>query len=123
MLAGLISMVLYLLIKGEVKQTVNEVRLGEHRWAGIIAASVCGSYLALLFWLAGFKYVDASVASVLNETSNIFIVLMAWLFLKEPLTKRKVAGATMTFAGVIIFLGLIESFICSLEPYFYQYLR
>ena len=63
--------------------------------------------MALLFWLAGFKYANASVASVLNETASIFIVLMAWLFLKEELSIRKVVGIIMTFSGVLIFLGLI----------------
>jgi len=62
----------------------------------------------MLFWLGGFKYANASVASVLNETANMFIVLMAWLFLKEKLTRRKVVGALLTFFGVVLFLGLIH---------------
>jgi len=107
MLAGLLGMCLYLLIRGQVRQTIVEVTQGQHRWAAIIAGSVFGSYLALLFWLAGFKYTDASIASVLNETANIFIVLLAWVFLKESLTKRKALGIALTFIGVIIFLGLI----------------
>jgi DME family drug/metabolite transporter len=60
----------------------------------------------MLFWLGAFKYADASVASVLNETANIFIVIMAWLFLKEELTKRKIVGVSLTFTGVLVFLGL-----------------
>ena len=108
MVAGLLGMVLYFLILGQIKQTINEISQGSHRWWTIVAGSVFGSYLALLFWLAGFKYTDASVASVLNETANIFIVLMAWLFLKEPLTIRKIAGVVLTFFGVLIFLGLIR---------------
>lgn len=107
MIAGLFGMLLYLMLRGQLGQTFNEVRHGTHRWWGILAASVFGSYLALLFWLAGFKYANASVASVLNETASIFIVLMAWLFLKEELSVRKVVGIGMTFSGVIIFLGLV----------------
>jgi len=108
MLAGLFGMWLYLAIRGQVRRSINEITQGQHRWWAIIAGSIFGSYLALLFWLAGFKYTDASIASVLNETANIFIVLLAWVFLKEALTKRKVFGIMMTFSGVIIFLGLFK---------------
>jgi len=107
MLAGVVGMFIFLVVKGQIASTYDVIRNGNHRWGHIFVASVVGSYLALLFWLGGFKYADASVASVLNETANIFIVLMAWLFLKEGLSKRKVAGAALTFSGVVIFLGLL----------------
>ncbi len=106
MLAGVIGMLIFLGYKGEVASTLVAVREGNHRWIHIVLASFIGSYLALLFWLGGFKYADASVASVLNETANVFIVLMAWLFLKETFNFRKVAGVTLTFGGVLVFLGL-----------------
>lgn len=105
MLAGLAGMLIYLVLRGQVRQTVSEVVEGQHRWKQIIAGSLFGSYLALLFWVGGFKYADASVASVLNETANIFIVMMAWLFLKEAFTIRKLIGILMTFFGVVIFLS------------------
>lgn len=107
MIAGLAGMFIYLIVRQQLGKTIDEIRYGTHRWWGILAASVFGSYLALLFWLAGFKYANASVASVLNETASIFIVLMAWLFLKEGLSMRKVIGIIMTFSGVLIFLGLV----------------
>lgn len=107
MLAGIIGMLFFLSIKGQFLTTSRSIINGEHRWGYIILASVFGSYLAMLFWLGSFKYADASVASVLNETANIFIVLMAWLFLKEDLTKRKMVGVSLTFAGVLVFLGVI----------------
>lgn len=107
MLAGIVGMLIFLIIKQQVTTTWATVIYGEHRWKSIVVASVCGSYLALLFWLGGFKYADASVASVLNETANVFIVLMAWLFLGEQLTKRKMIGASLTFVGVALFLGLL----------------
>ena len=108
MLAGIVGMLIYLMVRRQLTATYQSVRHGQHRWGFIVLASVLGTYLAMLFWLGGFKYADASVASVLNETANIFIVLMAWLFLKEEMTKQKIAGAALTFIGVIIFLGIIE---------------
>lgn len=108
MLAGVIGMLVFISLRGQLNNTYLVIKNGDHRWAHIIVASVVGSYLALLFWLGGFKYADASVASVLNETANIFIVFMAWLFLKESLGSRKLVGAALTFSGVIVFLGLFE---------------
>jgi len=106
MLAGVIGMLIFLGIRRQLLTTSRSIINGEHRWRYIILASVFGSYLAMLFWLGAFKYADASVASVLNETANIFIVLMAWLFLKEDLTKRKMVGVSLTFGGVLVFLGV-----------------
>lgn len=107
MLAGVIGMFIFLAYKGQVASTLVVIREGDHRWKHIVLASFVGSYLALLFWLGGFKYADASVASVLNETANVFIVVMAWLFLKEVFSVRKVVGVTLTFGGVLVFLGLL----------------
>lgn len=107
MLAGVIGMLIFLALKGQVSNTLAVIREGDHRWRHIMLASFVGSYLALLFWLGGFKYADASVASVLNETANVFIVVMAWLFLKEAFSARKLVGVTLTFGGVLVFLGLL----------------
>jgi drug/metabolite transporter (DMT)-like permease len=107
MLAGVIGMLIFLIVRGKLVSSYRIISDGEHRWEYIILASVIGSYLSMLFWLGAFKYAEASVASVLNETANIFIVIMAWLFLKEELTKRKIVGVSLTFAGVLVFLGLM----------------
>jgi len=75
MLAGVIGMLIFLAFKGQVASTLAVIRDGDHRWRHIVLASFVGSYLALLFWLGGFKYADASVASVLNETANVLTFL------------------------------------------------
>ncbi len=106
MLAGIVGMLIYLLVTKKLATTYAVIVGEQHKWRTIVLASFLGSYLALLFWLAGFKYADASVASVLNETANVFIVIMAAIFLSEALTKRKIAGVVLTFSGVLIFLGL-----------------
>jgi drug/metabolite transporter (DMT)-like permease len=48
--------------------------------------------------------IDASVASVLNETNVAFIVLLAWLMLGEQINRRKLAGIALTLGGVIIMM-------------------
>jgi drug/metabolite transporter (DMT)-like permease len=73
-------------------------------WRRLIVAAVFGQYVAMLFWLAGYKYTSASVASILNETASIFILLFAWMLLKEPLGRRKLIGVACTFGGVGVML-------------------
>lgn len=73
-------------------------------WRLLIVAAVLGQFVAMLLWLGGYKYTSASVASVLNETASIFILLFAWLLLKEPLGRRKLVGVAFTFCGVAVML-------------------
>ena len=107
MLAGVVGLLIYLTIRKQLISVVDDIVHKKHKWFTIFMASVFGTYLAILFWLAGFKYANASVASVLNETSNVMIVFFAWLFLKERLTTQKVLGSICTFIGVLIFIGFI----------------
>ncbi len=106
LLIGIAGMVLFILIRRKFTATKLEFTQGDHNWRNLILASIFATYLAMILWLAGFKYTDASIASVLNETANIFIVLLAWLFLKESLNKRKLAGVLLAFIGVIVFIGI-----------------
>ena len=73
-------------------------------WLWILAGGFLSSYLSMLFWLAGYKLIPASQASVLNESAAAWIVLFAWLFLKESISVRKVAGLLLTFSGVVLML-------------------
>ena len=47
---------------------------------------------------------EGHIAAILNETSSVFIVLLAWLWLKEPLGKRGAIGVTLTLGGVAMML-------------------
>ena len=71
------------------------------RWGTLLAAAFIGQYISMSLWLAGYKYTDASVASILNETASIFILVLAALFLGEALSRRSVLGVTLTLSGVV----------------------
>lgn len=73
-------------------------------WRLLIVAAFFGQYLSMLLWLAGYRYTSASVASILNETASIFILVFAWLMLKEPLGRRQVGAVLLTFGGVAVML-------------------
>jgi len=70
-------------------------------WWTLLPASFLGSYVAMMFWLGGFKWADASVAAVLNQTATVFTIALGALLLKEPLTRRRLVGAGLALAGAL----------------------
>ena len=102
-IGGVSGMLVYVLIRNQW-QSVKTNFSQPQPWGTIMLAAFLGAYLALILWLAGYKLIDASVASVLNETNVAFIVFLAWLMLGEKINRRKLAGMTLAMAGVIIMM-------------------
>ncbi len=71
-------------------------------WRITIPAAIIGVYFAMFFWIMGMTYTATSIASVLNQSSTIFVLILATVFLKEPLTGRKAVAIAMGFAGAIL---------------------
>ncbi len=72
-------------------------------WRFMLPATILGSFLALLCWIAGMKYTQTvGIAAVLNQTSTIMILVLASLFLGEPFTARRVVAATLALAGILL---------------------
>ena len=67
-------------------------------------AGFLGGYLSMIVWLAGYKLIPASEASILNQSASAWIVLFAWMVLGESIGLRKVTGLVLTMAGVAIML-------------------
>ena len=68
----------------------------------LIIGSIMGTFLSVIFWLAGFKYTLAGRAAIYNQLSTIFIILMAALFLKEAMTRRKWLAVTCALSGALL---------------------
>ncbi len=64
--------------------------------------ALLGPFLATLFWISGFKYLTAGRAAIYNQMSTVFIILLAWLVLKEKMTPRKTAGLVLAIAGAVL---------------------
>jgi drug/metabolite transporter (DMT)-like permease len=101
-LAGGVAGMLVFMLAGNRWQSVKRNFRQPQPWGTVITASFLAAYLSLLLWLAGYKLIDASVASVLNETNGAFIILLAWLMLGEKISRRKLAGLSLTLGGVLV---------------------
>jgi drug/metabolite transporter (DMT)-like permease len=97
--AGWLGLVVIFGLRGELL-ALRTLPWRTFHWPMLIGASVLGTYLSLMLWLAGYKYTDASIASVLNESASVFIVLLAWAWLKEPIGGRQVIGMIVTAMGI-----------------------
>ncbi|MBN1884150.1 MAG: DMT family transporter [Candidatus Krumholzibacteriota bacterium] len=87
------------------RATIAALRPSRH-WVFMIPAAVLGSFLALLFWIAGMKYTQVGSAAILNQTSTIHILVFASLFLGEPFTRRKLAAIILAVAGIVMVTAL-----------------
>ena len=71
-------------------------------WRFSLPGAVLGSYLALIFWIAGMKYTKVGIAAILNQSSTIYVLILAAIFLKEPFTRRKVVASVIAIAGILL---------------------
>lgn len=99
--AGMLLLALFALL-GQRKRAYWAVFRPSAGWKFAVPASVLGSYLAMIFWIAGFKYTYASIAAVLNQTSVIFAIILATVFLKESFSGRKYAAVVLAVMGVLL---------------------
>ena len=61
-----------------------------------------GTYLSVIFWLAGYKYTLAGRAAIYNQLSTIFIIVLARIFLKESFNFKKIIGLIFAIIGAIL---------------------
>jgi len=76
--------------------------LSRRNWKVMLPASILGGYLALITWMAGMKFTQASIASALNQMNTIFIFILGVIFLKEGISMRKAIALLITVAGVLL---------------------
>jgi drug/metabolite transporter (DMT)-like permease len=101
LLVGAVGLLPWLAVR-RARADIVAILRPSRAWRCAIPASVLGSYLAMVTWIGGMKYAQASVAAVLNQMSTICIFVFAALLLKEPLTLRRSIAVAMAFAGAVL---------------------
>ena len=76
--------------------------LASHQKTMLFTSFITSSYIAILLWVMGFKLLSASLSAVLNQTSTIFTVVLAAIFLKEKLTTGRAMATAVAVAGVVV---------------------
>ena len=99
--AGLTASVIICCVKSGIYSVLINYKNGFTNYH-VLFGSFLGTYLSVILWLAGFKYTLAGRAAIYNQLSTVFIVIMARVFLKEPLNYRKVIGLGLAILGAIL---------------------
>lgn len=84
-------------LRGISKQLTDK-----RHWKYSIPASILGPFLATMLWLGGFKHTSAAKASIMNQMSTFFVVILAVIVLKEKMTKRKLSAVIIGFFGALL---------------------
>lgn len=98
--AGVALMLLTATLRREWLALLAAARAVRH-WPAVITGSLMSSYVSQMFWLAGYKYADASIAAVINELAAIIILGLATWLLRERLTLQQLVGGVLAVAGVL----------------------
>ncbi len=75
-------------------------------WASFLVMGALNNAIpfSLIFW--GQTQIESGLASILNATTAMFAAVVAGLLLSdEPLTTKKIIGATLGLAGVAFIMG------------------
>ena len=98
---GFIFGILINILKSGIKQVIQKFKKGLTNQYVILGAFL-GTYLSVIFWLAGYKYTLAGRAAIYNQLSTVFIIILARVFLKEPMTSKKIIGVSLAIFGAMI---------------------
>lgn len=99
------GVVLFLLSKNSGK---NKKKIERKDIKYILLIGVVGYFLSVGAQLLGIKLSNASVASLVNSTNPIAIMIFAAIILKEKLTGKKIVCVIIAVLGVYIIIGNIE---------------
>lgn len=103
LVAGIAGQLAYAAIRRDTATLVDAFRPSP-QWRYLVPGALLGTYVALLLWLGGFKWADASVAAVLNQLATIYIIGLAWVVLGESVSRRQLVGASLAVTGAIVVL-------------------
>lgn len=96
--AGAIGLLLYCIVKRSVFKDVSDL-LKPTFLKTLFLGSFFGTFLGIWCFITALKYTLASIATVLNGTSPIFILPLSYWFLKEKISKRAIFGTVMAVLG------------------------
>ena len=89
-----------MLTKEKVAQQLSNRKI----WPIIMLGSFLGTYFGFAMWIVGMAKTTASIASILNQTSTIFIAFFGWLILKEKFSIKMMISFLVAIIGAFIII-------------------
>ena len=98
---GLIITAGFLIFKTNISELISTLKNGLTN-VTIVSGSILGTFLSVIFWLAGFKYTLAGRAAIYNQLSTVLIMILALIFLKESMSYKKWIGILLSVSGALL---------------------
>ena len=86
--------------KNEIVSQLSDRKI----WPIILLGSFLGTYVGFAMWIIGMAKTSASIASILNQTSTIFIAFFGWLILKETFSRKMMLCFFIALVGAFIII-------------------
>lgn len=84
----------------------NRLPASPRTWVAFAVLSLFANVIPFSLIMWGQQYITSGLASILNATTPIFAVTLAHLFTAdEPMTRNRVGGVLLGFAGVAVMTG------------------
>ncbi len=71
-------------------------------WKYMFAIAVVGGAFAFLLFFSGLKLTTAGRAAFLHKTLPLYVAMLAFVFLREKITKKYMYAMLLMFAGTVI---------------------
>jgi bacterial/archaeal transporter family protein len=75
--------------------------LSKSNWIFLILSAIATG-LSWLFYYRALQLGKASEVSIIDKGSLLLVILLSFLFLKEPITPKLLLGAGLVFAGMLV---------------------
>ena len=102
LLPGFIIAWIIFLFQKNKKNLLAPLKKSNVLWK-IIISSGLGTFIALSFWIVGYTFIEKPpIASILGQTSVIFITILSYIILKEKVTRFRFLIMWVAIIGVLL---------------------
>lgn len=84
------------------------VSLKKKDWTKLVLIGFFGGSIPFLLFFKGLQLTTATTAALIHKSMFIFIIIFAFVFLKEKINKNIIIGASLLFIGNLFVLKIIN---------------
>jgi drug/metabolite transporter (DMT)-like permease len=90
------------LVIASFQSKFNYKKFKKVSWKYLLAIAVIGGAFAFLLFFNGLKMTTAGRGAFLHKTLPLYVLVLAFIFLKEKITQKQVFALLLMFAGTIV---------------------
>lgn len=83
---------------------VQRERIRREDWPALLGMSLCGMALNQYLYVVGIQHTSPTNACVITTSTPVMTLLLAALFLREPLTRARVLGVLLASLGALVLI-------------------